>query len=410
MRLSTLSKERATTPEGIVVTDRQVTRLVSGTDDITIAVEDLAADLETLGNATRETADAAESAAAATSQVEAEAAAVAAAAEQMSAAMQEVMRSAGEASAAAGEAGTVTEEVTSAVARLMTSNAAIEDVLRTVTGISDQTRMLALNATIEAARAGAAGKGFAVVAEEVKRLAAQTGEATNDIGSRLAALGTDGAALRSAVTRIEQVLSRVAALQETIVAAVEQQASAIQEITRSASGTAEAAALLDRSVGASASAARAAADAMARSREWIDHLSSAVDSQRTEIAQIGAAVEIHPLRAAISAHAMWKKRLRKAIETGRLPDGVDVASAARDDRCDFGRWLHSGAAAALDPRRAETVIAQHAQFHRTAAKILAAATSGRTDEAHQLLGAQDGYAGISASLTDALVAWLRVVE
>ena len=39
---------------------------------------------------------------------------------------------------------------------------------------------------IEAARAGDAGRGFAVVAAEVKALAAQTAQATSEIGGQIA--------------------------------------------------------------------------------------------------------------------------------------------------------------------------------------------------------------------------------
>jgi methyl-accepting chemotaxis protein len=57
-----------------------------------------------------------------------------------------------------------------------------------IAAIAGQTNLLALNATIEAARAGAAGRGFAVVAGEVKALAAQTQQATKQIGATLQAL------------------------------------------------------------------------------------------------------------------------------------------------------------------------------------------------------------------------------
>lgn len=64
----------------------------------------------------------------------------------------------------------------------------VEGVSDQINAIARQTNLLALNATIEAARAGEAGKGFAVVAGEVKALAAQTGEATDEIAEILSTL------------------------------------------------------------------------------------------------------------------------------------------------------------------------------------------------------------------------------
>ncbi len=57
-----------------------------------------------------------------------------------------------------------------------------------IAAIAGQTNLLALNATIEAARAGEAGRGFAVVAGEVKVLAAQTRQATQEIATTLETL------------------------------------------------------------------------------------------------------------------------------------------------------------------------------------------------------------------------------
>ena len=64
----------------------------------------------------------------------------------------------------------------------------IRSATEIIAGISAQTNLLALNASIEAARAGDNGKGFAVVAEEIRVLADQSKESTEQIASVVAAL------------------------------------------------------------------------------------------------------------------------------------------------------------------------------------------------------------------------------
>ncbi len=72
-------------------------------------------------------------------------------------------------------------KLTENINELSDKSKVIGDIVSTITAISRQTNLLALNASIEAARAGDAGKGFTVVAEEIRKLAEETDESTENI-------------------------------------------------------------------------------------------------------------------------------------------------------------------------------------------------------------------------------------
>lgn len=72
-------------------------------------------------------------------------------------------------------------EVTQSMERLQNKTREVEEIAGMILDISSQTNLLALNASIESARAGEAGRGFAVVADQIRQLADQTRQSTEDI-------------------------------------------------------------------------------------------------------------------------------------------------------------------------------------------------------------------------------------
>lgn len=168
--------------------------------------------------------------------------------DQMTAAIGEVAGSAENAAQVADQAATLADESHQKISELNTASAEIGNVLDIILNIAEQTNLLALNATIEAARAGDAGKGFAVVANEVKDLARQTAEATEDIDKRIKAIqGTTEQAVES-IGKIESVVKQVNDYSRTIASAVEEQSATTKEISRNISDTADASEVVSTNV------------------------------------------------------------------------------------------------------------------------------------------------------------------
>jgi methyl-accepting chemotaxis protein len=79
------------------------------------------------------------------------------------------------------EAAQVANSSADEIRELQEATAAVDNFATLIGSIASQTNLLALNAAIEAARAGVYGRGFAVVAEEVRLLADQSHQASEEV-------------------------------------------------------------------------------------------------------------------------------------------------------------------------------------------------------------------------------------
>jgi methyl-accepting chemotaxis protein len=157
---------------------------------------------------------------------------VAAGTEEMNASIRDIARSATDAADVAGRAVIAAQATTTTVAKLGESSSEVGDVIKVINSIAEQTNLLALNATIEAARAGEAGKGFAVVANEVKELAHETAQATENISRRIEAIQADTGDAVGAISEISQIITQISDTQTTIASAVEEQTATTNEMSR----------------------------------------------------------------------------------------------------------------------------------------------------------------------------------
>lgn len=158
---------------------------------------------------------------------------VAAAIEEMAASIGEISKNMQQTTEATGGITSAAASASAAADQLMSTTKAMENIIQLIEAIAGQTNLLALNATIEAARAGDAGKGFAVVANEVKNLAAQTGQATENVAKEIKNVQQASQALGGNIVEIANSVDVVNKYASSVAGAIEEQSAVTKEISSS---------------------------------------------------------------------------------------------------------------------------------------------------------------------------------
>lgn len=207
---------------------------------------------------------------------------VAAATEELSASIREITSQTNRASILMTSASERANETDKNVSHLSNAADQIGSVVSLISDIAEQTNLLALNATIEAARAGEAGKGFAIVASEVKNLANQTANATQNISKQISGIQGSTQNAVTSIRSITEAMEEISSLTNTIAASVSEQQSATEEIAQSissvSSGTERVANNVE-SVTNSIGQTSAEADSLTNSSEVLSSLTQKLTSE-----------------------------------------------------------------------------------------------------------------------------------
>lgn len=263
----------------------------------------------------------------------------------------------------------------------------ISEIVNLVKTVATQSNLLALNASIEAARAGEAGRGFAVVADQVRQMAIDTSNATQDIVNYVELLKSDIDTLAEsmnetttnlehsnikvesslqAMTQMNEQMDAIKYQVDNVFDAIDTQMEVTKDFTKQIEGFSESYQKLS--------------EACIQSGKHIFQVGRYLDKTRSDLVRGCSAITPQDwLRVFEVDHYIFTWRIYNNIVGF---EHLDQNQVVNSNGCKLGKWLQSQTDKALtQSSEYQQLMNAHNDLHKCAAKSWSANEEGSTQTA-----------------------------